>query len=301
MTKTRVIRGRRIGTDEVHQIQLLLAEFPLRNRTFLSQELCRQWNWKTPTGALKEVAARELLLRLERMNEIRLPQRENPGNNHLRRGDWVTSVARAGLFVPPGFLETPQTGHLSDFGSVTFSLMKTRAEQKFWNSLIHQHHYLGYRPVAGFSVKYLIHLAGHVVGGISFSAPLWKLGIRDQFIGWEEPVREANRHHIANNNRFLILPWIKIKYLASHILSRVVSPLCRDFRSLYHTPIYLLETLVDRSRFQGTSYKAANWICLGTTKGMSKRGLSFYTHGQKKDVYVYPITTDFRERLAKCP
>jgi hypothetical protein len=246
---------------------------------------------------LKEVAARELLLRLEREGYLTLPPREKEGSNHKRDGEWVTQTACSRVFVAEGFHTTPQTGTLGDFGSVTFSLMRTRAEQKFWNTLIHKYHYLGYRPIVGFSVKYLIHLAGSVVGCIGFSACLWKLRIRDRFIGWDDATRERMRHHIACNNRFLILPWISIKYLASHILARVVPVLSRDFLSLYNTPIYLLETLVDRSRFQGTSYKAANWIYVGTTKGMSKRGLSFYTHGNPKDVYVYPTTSDFRKRL----
>jgi hypothetical protein len=202
------------------------------------------------------------------------------------------------VFLPPGFSHDPLEGQLGDYGKAQFQLMLSRSERKFWNILIERYHYLGYRPTTGPSLKYLIYIKGCVVGCLGWGAAVWKLTLRDAYIGWDPSSMERHLNSVVNNVRFLILPWVKVRYLASHVLAVGARQVRTDWQRLYATPAYLLETFVDTSRFLGTCYRAANWVYLGRTRGMSKRGLSLYVHGQPKDVYVYPLVNDFRERLS---
>lgn len=298
MEHIQTIRGRRIGAAEISEIQHFVEENSQRNRSWLSRELCCRWEWKQANGRLKEVACRELLLRLERQGYLRLPPRQREGSNAKRQGSWVSYTGKSGVFVPRGFSQNPLEGQLGHYGEAQFELMQSRAERKFWNILIERYHYLGYRPVAGPSLKYLIYLKGYVVGCLGWGAAVWKLTLRDAYIGWDPSSMERHLNSVVNNVRFLILPWVKVRYLASHVLAVGARQVRTDWQRLYATPAYLLETFVDTSLFLGTCYRAANWVYLGRTRGMSKRGLSFYVHGQPKDLYVYPLVNDFRERLS---
>ena len=298
MKQVQTIRGRLIGTEQVAKIQEVIQRNLGHSRCWISREICRKWGWIQANGRFKEVACRDLLVRLEKQGQIQLPARRSEGTNHKRSGDWVSDTRRSGIYEPAGFTEEALEGQLRDVsrGKAQLQLMLSRAERKFWNTLIHRYHYLGYHCTVGPSLKYLIYLNGRVVGCIGWAAGLWKLGLRDNYIGWEPTGQQKGLNSIINNVRFLILPWVKIRYLASHVLSVSASCVKRDWERIYQTPAYLLESLVDK-RFQGTCYKAAGWVYLGQTKGMSKRGLSFYYHGRPKDVYVYPLVKDFRERL----
>jgi hypothetical protein len=146
-------------------------------------------------------------------------------------------------------------------------------------------------------LKYIAYLKDTPVAALGWGSPAWSLGPRDKFIGWDKEVKDKNLHFIANNIRFLILPGVKIKYLASHILSKNIKLIKKDWQDKYGYPLYLLETFVESGRFLGTSYKAANWIYLGKTKGYSKKGASHSRHKNIKDIFVYPLTPDFRERM----
>ena len=298
MERTQTIRGRCIGAEQISEIQHFVEENSQHNRSWLSRELCRNWGWRQANGKFKEVACRELLLRLERQGYLRLPPRQREGSNHKRQGSWVSYTGGSGVFVPPGFSQDPLEGQLGDFGKAKFQLMLSRAERKFWNILIERYHYLGYRPTAGPSLKYLIYLKGRVVGCLGWGAAVWKLTLRDAYIGWDPSLVHRHLDSVVNNVRFLILPCVRVRYLASHVLALGAAQVRTDWQRLYATEAYLLESFVDPERFRGTCYRAANWVYLGRTRGMSKRGLTFYVHGQPKDVYVYPLVNDFRERLS---
>ena len=293
----RIIRGQLIGNKQIQEIRELIEKHRGHNRTFISRALCQQWQWVQPNGRLKDMACRELLVRLEREEEIELPVPQNSANNDKRGGNWVGYTQGSRMIQPMEYKEDPMEGVLGEYGKARLKLMMSRAEHKFWNTLIHKYHYLRYRCVVGQSLKYMIHLGERVVGCIGWGAGVWKLGLRDSYIGWEPTGQQKGLSSIVNNVRFLIFPWIKIRYLASHVLSVSAKRVQQDWEMIYQIPCYLLETFVDRERFKGTCYKAANWIYLGQTKGMSKRGLQFYRHGRPKDVYVYPLVKDFREKL----
>lgn len=295
----KTIRGRRIGELEIQEIRELIGGHRGENRSYISRELCRRWNWIQPNGRLKDMACRELLLRLERAGQIELPVREKPGGNDKRGGNWLIDVEQFKGMGPVGYSEEAMEGVLGEYGKAELKLMRRQGEQKFWNGLIQRYHYLGYRCMVGPSLKYLIYLKGRVVGCMGWASGVWKLGLRDRYIGWEMTGQQKGLRSIINNVRYLILPWIKIRYLASHVLSVSAIQVRADWERLYQVPALLLESFVDRERFRGTCYKAANWIYLGRTQGKSKRGLHFYFHGHCKDVYVYPLIPDFREALRK--
>jgi hypothetical protein len=240
----------------------------------------------------QDVACREIMLRLEKAGLIKLPPRKYTwcGNR--------TRVVAAESLLP---LEWEQgeavTGKLHDFGKVELQATAGREESVRWNSLIERYHYLGYRPMVGRSMKYRIFLAGREAGLIGWGSPCWKLASRDGHIGWNALEREKNLQGVVNNTRFLIFPWVHVKYLASHILSVAVKRVVVDWWERYKVKLYLAETFVDSRRYKGTCYKAANWIYLGQSKGASKSGNSYNWHGEIKDVYVYPLCGDFRGKL----
>lgn len=287
-----------MGEREIKEIRQVLLENGDRSRRWISLELCRRWNWNQGNGKPKDLAARNLLLRLQRNGVIELPKPRRPDSNHSHKEmERYPSEEILDQFKKYGHKEETLAGTLGDFGRAELEPMKSKAEHRFWNMLVHRYHYLGYRCMVGPSLKYLIYVGKHRVGCIGWGSGLWKLGLRDKYIGWDEASQQKHLGSIVNNVRFLIFPWVKIKYLASHVLSACAGRIPRDWVADYGLEAHLLETLVDRRRFQGTCYRAANWIYLGQTQGKSKRGLSFYKHGVIKDYYVYPLSRDFRKEL----
>jgi len=282
------IRGREIGPKDLETIRECIQEHWTRGRTAISKALCRQWDWKQPNGWLKDRACRDLLLALERHGEIQLPVRRSPGPGGKKH------VSTQGfLFLD----QNPLEGKVSDYGSLTFTMVRKSAEEPLWDFLIHQYHYLGRPLLVGSYLKYLVHLDGHLVAAMGWASAALKVASRDTFIGWDPETRKRNLHQVVNNVRFLLLPWVRVRHLASKILGANARALKRDWQAFYNTPIQLLETFVDMSRFPGTSYRAANWQFIGTTKGSAKRGNRYTYHGQAKAVFVYPLTRKFRERL----
>ncbi|MDO8720905.1 MAG: DUF4338 domain-containing protein [Syntrophales bacterium] len=163
--------------------------------------------------------------------------------------------------------------------------------------LVHQYHYLGYRQIVGQHLKYMAFLGNRPVACIGWGSAAWAVKSRETFIGWDKSTKGRNLSFVVNNTRFLILPWISIKCLASKLLAMNARKIADDWMTVYQQPVYLLETFVKRDRFRGTCYKAANWICVGQTKGTSKRGHDHLVHGLIKDVYIYPLRKDFRKKL----
>ena len=276
---------------DVHLIERLLGDNPGWGRTRLSIRLCELWDWRAPNGQLKDMACRNLLLRLERAGQIRLPPRQRKSTNACRN--------RSPLWVP--HLSDPIEDSLKELLPLQITCIAPGCEQdRLFRYLVAQHHYLGCRNVAGENMKYLIYSRdGRILACMLFGAAAWKSAPRDGLIGWSPSVRERNLHYVTNNSRFLILPWVKVASLASHILSRVVRRVSHDWMDKYAHPIYLLETFVDRSRYRGTCYRAANWVCTGKTTGRTRNDRYLRIRTSPKDLYVYPLLRQYRNRLCR--
>jgi hypothetical protein len=281
------IRKRTITNTDIVQIQATVNEHWSQGRKHISKILCRQWKWFQPNGRLKDMACRELLLTLNRKGLITLPPRLSSASNEKRnRTIPVVNIDQSPL------QDTPANLHAVDLKPVR----NTKLEP-LYNSLIHQHHYLGYRQIVGNHLKYIAFINDRPVACLGWGSAAWKVKSRDTFIGWQPKTRRDNLHFVANNTRFLILPWISIKCLASKILALNARRISDDWLNTYHYPVYLLETFIEKNRFKGTCYKAANWILTGQTKGTAKKGHDHLFHGNIKDVYLYPLKKDFRKKL----
>jgi len=243
-----------------------------------------------PNGKLKEYAARDLLLRLEEKGFIELPPRLRPKNN-LKRNTFAQT---------PLFCNTPLEDLLSQYSELSLRLVNP-SESYLWDYLVHHYHYLGRPSLVGEHLRYLAFLNGQVVACMGWASAAFKVEDRDRFIGWDVPTRHKHLCFIANNVRFLILPWVHIKHLASKVLALNLRRLSDDWQTIYGHSLYLAETFVDLSRFQGTCYQASNWIYVGLTKGSAKRGNRYHHHGQPKAIYLYPLHRNFRRKLADDP
>jgi hypothetical protein len=282
-----VIRGRQVTSQDISLIRSLVDQYHQQGRTFISKELCRIWNWHQPNGALKDMACRELLRRLEQKGLITLPLKKID----IDRGQKKRS--------PQGLPhEThPLTGRLKDFLPVELKMVRGSPDEALSNSLIHQYHYLGYHQTVGPCLKYMAYVKERPVACLSLGAAAWKVACRDQFIGWSPCARSNNLSLIVNNTRFLILPWVQIPYLASHLLSQNIKVLASDWYGWYHYRPVLLETFVDTERFSGTSYRAANWLWVGRTQGRGKNDRDHQQNLPVKEVFLYPLKKAFREIL----
>jgi len=279
-------RSRDLRPKDIDFIQGLINQWHDQGRSRISRALCEAWGWLQPNGRLKECAARDLLLRLEEKGFIELPLRLRTKNN-----------LKQPIFAQiPLFSNTPLEGSLDQYGEPSLKLVTSR-ESYLWNYLVHHYHYLGCPRLVGEHLRYLAFLKGQVVACLGWASAAFKVKDRDWFIGWEAQTRRKNLLFIANNVRFLILPWIRVPHLASKVLALNLRRLSQDWQANYGHPIYLAETFVDESRFKGTCYKASNWIYVGKTQGNAKKGNFYHYHGQPKAIYLYPLHQDFRRRL----
>jgi hypothetical protein len=292
MSNKSIIQGRLIGPAEVGLVRRLLSEHPDWNRTRLSQELCALWDWRNGAGRIKDMAARTLLLKLEQRGLIVLPPRQRTPSN----------AARNRSLCLIGHDQTPIAESLRTLLPLSINTVeKDAADLAIFKSLIAQHHYLGLRNTVGENLKYLISdRHGRIVGALLFGSAAWQTQPRDAFIGWSVSARRSELSHITNNTRFLIPGWVRVPHLASHILSRVSWRIDADWQKKYGHRIHLLETFVDRDRFRGTCYRAANWICVGQTQGRTRNGPRGASPVPIKDVYVYPLSKHFRQELCDC-
>ena len=283
------INGEKVPIN-IEIIKSQIACNPSWHRTRLSKELCQDWEWFAPNGQLKDMACRKMLLKLERTGQITLPplRRESPNSkrNH--------SIKQAPHIM------TPIECDLNVIRPLKIIKICERSEESaLFNYLLSKYHYLSFRNAAGANVKYLIKSNTDVpLGCALFSSAAWKTQSRDIFIGWNQQQREQNLNYIANNARFLILPWVTVPNLASHILSAISKRIKNDWLLKYETPIYLLETFVDRDRFLGTCYQAANWYHSGHTQGRTRNDSKHRIQTSIKDVYLYPLIKNFRQRLS---
>jgi len=282
------LQGRRVTLDDIQFIRGLLSSHSDWNRTRLSKELCLHWNWRRETGALKDIACRSLLRRLEQLGHIQLPKA-------LHKND---SPERRRIVQPVLHSKEAIECDLKELYPIEIQLVERGFELKLFKYLISAYHYLGWSGTVGENLKYLFFdNQERVLGCFMFGAGAWKVKPRDNFIGWSCGMRERNLSMVVNNNRFLILPWVKVPHLASHILGRLCRGVNSDWQEKYNHPVYLLETFVEKDRFLGTCYKAANWVHVGQTQGRGKLDVKMQYQLPIKDIWLYPLEVSFREKL----
>jgi hypothetical protein len=281
-------QGRVATSQDVKFINELIAENPDDSRRALSKKLCQAWNWVQPNGALRDMVCRGFLLCLESAGYIKLPPRRFTPNNPLANRKRPPKV---------DIDQRPLCPNLSNIQPLEIRQVRRTSFEKLFNSLIAQHHYLGYCHPVGEHLKYIVFTEGRPIACLAWSSAPRHIGCRDKFIGWSADIRKKNLHLIVYNSRYLILPWIQVPYLASHLLGRITKVLPVDWERIYNHPIYFLETFIDTERFKGTCYKAANWIYLGKTTGRGKNDQTNKPNRSIKAVYGYPLSKDFRKVL----
>lgn len=287
MACVHAIQGRVLYEQDLDHIRLLLTTHPQWSRRRLSVELALTWNWRTATGQLKDMAARTLLLKLDERGWITLPPRRRKASKRLPIAPELPLEGSAGFSI---------TAKLSEVTPIT--LQAVAAGHPGFSRYLAHHHYLGYRGPVGENLAYLARdRHGRDVACLLFGAAAWKTTARDQFIGWNQVTRAKRLNWTTNNTRFLVLPWVRVPHLASHLLALVLRRLSVDWQAKYGHPIYLVETFVDRSRFKGTCYRAANWTCVGQTQGRGRQDRDRTLKVPVKDVYLYPLTPRFRDKL----
>jgi len=283
-------RGKRITEEDVIFIRGLIGQNPGDSRWRLSQRLCEAWNWRQANGALRDMVCRGLMLALERAGYIELPAKKQNSLNPLVHREKPTPVA---------IDSQPIEGRLSSILPLEIQQVRRTALDKFCNSLIEQYHYLGYCQPVGEHLKYLVFAGQRPVACLIYSSAPRHIGCRDRFIGWPVRIRRQNLHLMAYQSRFLILPWVKVPHLASHLLGRMAKRLSTDWQRLYQHSVYFQETFVDLGRFKGTCYQAANWLYLGKTTGRGKNDHTYKPNRSIKAVWGYPLCRDFRAKLCE--
>jgi len=273
----------------LQQVQHLIESHPEWSRYRLSRELCMLWNWRAPTGQLQDMAARSLLLKLEARGHLRLPSKRRPSPNRMRHKQ-LQPVTHATQLI------TDSLAQLQPLEVKELSQWPEGLPLYEW--LLHQYHYLSYASAVGLNLKYLVRdCRGRPLSCLLFGSAAWQCEVRDRFIGWSAAQRQAHLQQLTNNTRFLVLPWVQVPHLASHILSRVLGQLRQDWQIKYARPLRLVETFVDISRFRGTCYRAANWIDLGQTTGRTRQDRAHQLVVPPKRVWVYPLEPKFRGQL----
>ncbi len=283
-----------ITEKEIELINKLMSDNPTWGRTKLSIELCNIWDWKYADGRPKDISCRDMLRRLDKKGVITLPPRQSSGpkpgysksNNQLMLHDTTNILCNIKKVIP-----------------LRVEVVKERTYQnQEFKSLVEQYHYLGFDMTVGENLKYMFYSSkGKLLACMLFGSSAWSCAPRDNFVGWNPSIRKANLIFTTNNTRFLVLPWVKVPHLASHILGLVSRRVSFDWQHKYGHPLHMLETFVEKNRFQGTCYKAANWIHLGETKGRSRNDRYNKLKVPIKDIYVYPLSKNFREVLSNAP
>lgn len=277
--------GREFSEEEIKWICRMIEETGI-HRSGLSRKFCDEFNWRKPDGGLKEMSCRVAFLRMERDGIIKLPPRVKPGGKprkHKQRT--IFTVAQPEI-----------NGSAGDLADLHLEIVEKQTSA-LWNEFIEAYHYLGYKPLPGAQIRYFIKSGEKILGLFGFGAAAWSMESRDKYIAWSAERRKENLYFIVNNARFLILPWVRIKNLASRTLSMVSKRLADDWEARYNYRPVLLETCVEKRRFIGTSYKAANWICVGDTKGRGKLDRDKEYKVSVKSVWLYPLRRNYRKIL----
>jgi hypothetical protein len=283
-------RGRVITDADVAFIRTLIAHHPGASRRQLSQELCAAWRWVQPNGAPRDMVCRGLMLALHRAGHLELPP--------VRRVILNPLVQRARP-RPVEVDRSPVRTTLPALGPLEIRQVRRTADEALCNGLLEQYHYLGYVQPVGEHLKHVVFAGGRPIACFAWSSAPRHLGPRDRFIGWSSAARRQNVRFLAYNSRYLILPWVAVPHLASHLLGTMTRRLSAEWARVYGHPVYFAETFVDPTRFRGTCYRAANWIVLGRTTGRGKADLTHRPNRPIKDVLGYPLIPDFRARLTR--
>lgn len=288
------VAGRRFGEPELQLIGEVVADGEGLSRRQLMVGVCERLAWRRATGALKVRECRDLLEAMEREGRLRLPAKRRAGRPLGSRTQ--VPVTAAG---EPG---RPLVGSVGQLGIVRLELVRSVADHRLWRELVGRYHYLGYRMPFGAHLRYLAFVsqpAEAVVAALQISSPAWRIAARDRWIGWDEPTRQRNLQRIVNNSRFVVLPWVRVKNLASRLLSVLAGRLRADWKERFGIEPLLIETLVGRG-LRGSCYRGANWIELGPTAGRGRMDREHARHGQApKQVLVYPLVREVARRLSE--
>jgi hypothetical protein len=285
-------RGRAVTAADVAFLRVLIAQDPAASRRRLSQHLCQAWGWIQANGTPRDLVGRGLLLALARAGHLVLPPvRRRPPNPLVRR-------ARPRLVAVD---QTPLRTRLPALGPLGFRQVRRTADEPLFNSLLDRHHPLGYTQPVGEHLKFLVWAGARPIACFAWGSAPRHLGPRDRYLGWSAATRRQNLRFIAYNSRFLIVPWVEVPHLASHLLGRMVRMLPAEWARVYGHPVYFAETFVDPARSRGTCYRAANWIVLGRTTGRGHADRTHRANRPCKDVLGYPLVKDFRARLTRTP
>lgn len=281
-------RGRKVSSSDVHQIRELIAAHPEASRRALSVKLCETWSWFQANGKTRDMVCRSLMLELHRAGHIELPPvRCSPPN----------PLAKRARPAPVELDRTPICSTLKELGPLVIRQVRRSAEEALLGSLLEMHHYLGYTQPVGEHLKHMVFAGGRPLACFTWSSAPRHLAPRDRFIGWSAEARKANIRFVAYNSRFLIMPWVRVPHLASHLLGRMARALPQEWERVYEHPVHFVETFVHPERFRGTCYRAANWVFLGRTTGRGKDDLTHRANRPIKDVLGLPLCKDFRRRL----
>ncbi len=283
-------RGRTITAPDIDFIKSLIAEHPEASRFELSKRLCLAWSWVQPNGHLKDMVCRSLMLKLHRAGLIELPAPRSKAVNNV-----ITRRKRKKVSVD----SSPISCGIPELGEIAFLQVRGSRQEAVYDSLIEEHHYLGYSNPVGEHLKYLVYACGgRPIACFGWSSAWRRLGIRDRYIGWSDKAREKNLQFLAYNTRFLLVPWVKVRHLASHLLGRMARIISADWERIYGHPVYYLESFVEVDRFAGTSYRAANWGFLGRSSGRGTRAETHKATVAQKEVLGLALRKDFRELLS---
>jgi len=293
MKETVRLQGRDLTPKDIEFIRHLIAEHPDWHRKRLSIELCHAWNWRNAKGDIKDMASRSLLVKLDERGWIKLPARRRAPPNRMKQRR-IADVDHN---------TTPIDQGLKDLQPLEIvNVVQDPKHKDLYAYLLNRYHYLGFRGAVGENMQYLIRdRCQRPLACLLFGSSAWQAKERDRYIGWEASTRECNIQLTTNNTRFLILPWIRIPHLASHVLSRIARQIGRDWQARYAHPLYMLETFVEDNRFAGTCYRAANWRAVGKTQGRSRNDRHHRLQVPTKTIYVYPLVNKFQLRLQTYP
>jgi len=274
--------------ERIAEISTLIEANPEWHRTKLSQELCKKWGWKGENGQIKDVSCRDVLRALDAAGKIKLPARQKHGR----------TKGGADVFALMLHDTIPIETELSAIQPLTLEVVVGKTNLAEFKSYVAQYHYLGYDRNIGENIKYFVRdKHGRTLACLAFGSAAWKCESRDTYIGWDNERRKQSLRYLTNNSRYLIFPWVSVPHLASHILSLVCRTISNDWMTKYGHPLYMLETFVERDRFRGTCYKAANWVYVGKTTGRGRNSKSKEAVLPIKDVLVYPLNKRFHELL----
>ena len=284
-------RGRQFSENDLAVIREVIAGRNETSRNRISKAVCQRLSWIRENGKLKDMACRVALLQMERDGLIKLPAPKNRGGNASGKSTPLITDR-----TTPG---CPVTSGAGSHGVLQFKIVD-KTDTSLWNEYIERYHYIGYKKLGGAQIRYFVRSAdGELLALLGFSAAAWKTKCRDQFIGWDAQQRERNLPFVVDNSRFLILPWVKSKNLASRILSAAAKRLPSDWQRLYSYSPLMLETFVEEQKFTGASYSASGWTCVGSTEGRGRYDRKHERAVPVKKVFVFPLTKKFREVLQR--